>query len=90
MSENKKMTFLSLRSKEVINIADGSRLGYVCDMEIDVECGRICALILPAPTKLFSRARPREIRIPWSEIAKIGDDFILVCRREHPLPPPEK
>lgn len=84
------MTFLALRSKEVINIADGSRLGYVCDMEIDVECGKICALILPAPTKLFSRARPRDRRIPWSQITKIGDDFILVCQRDRPPLPPDK
>ena len=30
-----------LESKEVINIRDGVRLGYVCDLELDLACGRI-------------------------------------------------
>lgn len=84
VSENKKMTFLSLRSKEVINIADGRRLGYACDLELDIECGKICALILPSQGRLFSKGHPHEKRIPWSAVSRIGDDFILVCLHDPP------
>ena len=38
-----------LESKEVINIRDGVRLGYVCDLELDLACGRICAFVVSCP-----------------------------------------
>lgn len=84
--EGKKTTFLSLRAKEVINTADGSRLGYACDLELDIECGKICAIILPSQGRLFSKGRPLERRIPWSAVSRIGDDFILVCLHDPPPP----
>ena len=36
-----------LRCKEVINVTDGSRYGYVGDAEVDLETGQIRALIVP-------------------------------------------
>ena len=40
-----------LRAKEVICVKDGSRLGNVCDVEIDTCTGQLCAIIV------FGRAR---------------------------------
>ena len=37
----------TLKCKEVVNICDGCRLGYVCDVELDLISGRIIALLLP-------------------------------------------
>ena len=42
-----------LRYKEVICLSDGSRLGYVGDMELDLEQGHILALIVPGRRRLF-------------------------------------
>jgi YlmC/YmxH family sporulation protein len=42
-----------LRYKEVINICDGCRFGYVGDAELDLVSGQICALIVPGPTRFF-------------------------------------
>ena len=39
--------FSELRSKEVIDLKSGLRLGYVCDAEFDACSGQICALIVP-------------------------------------------
>jgi len=36
-----------LRVREVINIADGRKLGPIKDIDIDLEQGRISAIILP-------------------------------------------
>lgn len=36
-----------LRDKEIINISDGCRFGYVGDVEVDLETGRVKALIVP-------------------------------------------
>ncbi len=68
-----------LRQKEVINICDASRLGYVCDVEIDFESGRIKAVILPEKGRFFSFFSKRKDRIiPWDKIVRIGEDLLLV------------
>lgn len=70
-----------LRAKEVININDGRRLGPIKDIDIDLEEGRICAIILPTygSTKLIGFfSREQEIVIPWEKIVRIGIDVILV------------
>lgn len=72
-------TFSSLRDKEIVNTADGSRLGFACDLEIDPTCGKICSLLVPERTRLFKPGKCREITIPWNCIIRIGDDLILVC-----------
>ena len=35
------MTFDELREKEVINMNDCSRLGFISNVSIDVSCGRV-------------------------------------------------
>lgn len=71
-------TFNQLRDKEVINLCDGKRLGYVCDAEIDTCSGRICALIVPGAPKCLGFVRGENLRIPWECVERIGDDLILV------------
>ena len=76
----KIQTFSDLRGKEVLNICEGRRLGYVCDLEIDISCGKIIALIVPGEMRHFGLFRGEEFRIPWDCIDRIGDDIILVTR----------
>ncbi|MBO8142748.1 MAG: YlmC/YmxH family sporulation protein [Firmicutes bacterium] len=69
-----------LRLLDVINVVDGRKLGYVYDVDVDVETGRIRALLVPGEGRrlvsLFGR-RP-DIAIPWKRVRKIGVDVILV------------
>lgn len=70
-----------LRMREVINIADGRRLGPIKDIDIDLEEGRICAIILPghgAGRFMGILGREEEVVVPWNRIRKIGIDVILV------------
>lgn len=67
------------RQKEVININDGRRLGFVCDVEIDFESGRIEAIVIPGGGRLFGLiGKEKDYVIPWDRIKKIGEDIILV------------
>jgi len=71
--------YTSFRCKEVINVADGSRLGYVNDLEIDAECGKILALVVPGPCRFLGLfGREDDYVIPWPCIRRIGEDIILV------------
>ncbi|MBR5479850.1 MAG: YlmC/YmxH family sporulation protein [Clostridia bacterium] len=66
-----------LSSKEVINLCDGARLGYVTDIEIDSSCGRVISIIVPGSCGWKFWQRQVHI-IPWESIQTIGDDIILV------------
>lgn len=69
--------FQDLKNKEVIDICDGRRLGFVCDIEVDVCTGCVHAIIVP--TGGFFKGG--ELVICWCDIKKIGDDIILVDSR---------
>ncbi|MBQ9986126.1 MAG: YlmC/YmxH family sporulation protein [Oscillospiraceae bacterium] len=68
-----------LSCKEVINICDGTRYGFVNDVEIDCSSGRIISLIVHCRKTINTIfARNGDIIIPWEAIKRIGDDLILV------------
>lgn len=73
------MRIYELRQKEVINICNGERLGYVVDVEINAVTGCVEALIIPGPCKLWGiLGREEEYIIPFCKITHIGPDVILV------------
>lgn len=70
---------LDFKHKEVINITDGKRLGYVQDVTADLNSGVITSIIVPGASKLFNIFSGNDdIIIPWQNIKCIGDDVILV------------
>ena len=72
---------VEMRYKEVINICDGCRLGFVGDVEVLLPEGRVTALIVPGPCRFFGLfGRGEEFYVPWECIKQIGDDIILVDR----------
>ena len=70
---------LNFKHKEVINMKDGKRLGFVQDVCADLTTGNITAIIVPGSNKIFSMfAGANDIVIPWQQVKCIGDDVILV------------
>ncbi len=70
---------VEMRYKEVININDGCRLGYVGDVEIRLPEGHVTAIIVPGPCRFFGLfGRGEDYYIPWDCIKQIGDDIILI------------
>ena len=68
-----------LRYKEVISVEDGSRYGYVGDMEVDLETGQVKALVVPGRRRLFGLLGREDDRyIPWGTVRRFGEDIILV------------
>jgi YlmC/YmxH family sporulation protein len=66
--------------KDVINVKDGCRLGFIDDVEIDVCDGRVVAIVIFGRARFFGLfGREEDIVIPWCSIQKIGEDTILVC-----------
>lgn len=76
----------NLKQKEVINVCDGTRLGFVSDVEINLSDGRIEGIIIPGSSKwLGILGKNSEYIIPWDSIIKVGEDIILVELDERTL-----
>ena len=74
-----KTSLLELRCKEVISLSDGSRFGYIGDLELELETGRIQALIIPGRRRFFGLfGREPDRVIPWGAVRRFGEDIILV------------
>jgi len=70
---------VELRYKEVINVNDGCRLGYVGDVEICLPEGNVTAIVVPGPCRFFGLfGRGEDYYVPWDCIKQIGDDIILI------------
>ena len=70
---------MDFKHKEVININDGKRLGYVQDVCADLESGTITSIIVPGNNKFMGMfSGGNELVIDWQNIKCIGDDVILV------------
>ena len=70
---------LDFKHKEVVNITNGKRLGYVQDVYADLETGTITHIIVPGSSKIINIfAGNNDIVIPWQKIKCIGEDLILV------------
>ena len=68
-----------MHDKEVINISDGNRLGFVDDVEVDTCTAQIVALVICGKSKLFGiLGREPDIVIHWKQIEVIGEETILV------------
>ena len=68
-----------LHCKEVICVADGRRLGFVTDVEVELPKGHVVAIVVPGPCRFLGVfGRRDDFVIPWSCIRKIGPDIILV------------
>lgn len=74
-----KCSLNELKTKEVINVSDGARLGFVSDVLIDLETGNLTALLVPGAYRLMGfLGKEDDIVIRWEKIKKIGDDIIIV------------
>jgi YlmC/YmxH family sporulation protein len=69
------------RQREVVDVATGRRLGYICDMEIDSETGKIVSVSVPSGKLFSSMMKNSDTVILWEKIIKIGKDIILVDLR---------
>ena len=68
-----------LRYREVVNVSTGGRLGYVSDVVFSLPEGKISALIVPGPAKLFGLlGREDDYILPWEAVTQMGSDIILI------------
>ena len=74
-----------LQRKELVNVKDGTKIGYVDDAIIDIDTAMVKSLVVYGRLKLFGLlGRQPDIIIPWGDIQIIGGDTILVTADQLP------
>lgn len=71
-----EISYTELRSKEVVNVVSGVRMGKIIDMIIDSNGKNVLGVVVPGARRIFRASE--DIFIPWCNITKIGVDVILV------------
>lgn len=68
-----------LRNKEVINMKDGGRVGFISDVELDTRTAALTAIVVYGKLRCFGLlGREPDAVIPWKNIGLIGEDTVLV------------
>ena len=68
-----------MRNKEVISVSDGTKIGWVCDVEMETNTASLTALVIYGRARFFGLlGREEDIVIPWERVRLIGDDTVLV------------
>ena len=65
-----------LHQKEVINIRSAERIGFIDDLEVDLESGQIINLVVPRHRFFFFRKD--DFIIPWHNVVMVGKDLVLI------------
>ena len=84
-------TVEELSRKDVVNVKDGCRIGFVRDVEMD-ESGRAAAVTVErASARGNAFRKPEMMRVRWEDIVVIGKETVLVKDAEEvPLPAQKK
>ncbi|GGC80730.1 hypothetical protein GCM10007216_09130 [Thalassobacillus devorans] len=81
------MMISELQLKDIIALETGERLGQIADLDIDVNTGKVIAIIITLKGKMMGLfGKDEEAVIPWDQIINIGTDVILV-KKPFALPP---
>ncbi len=71
-----------LRSKEVVNVENGDKLGFIDDVEFDVAAGKIAAFVIFGRKRFYGIfGKDKDIIITCEQIKLIGSDTVLVTLR---------
>lgn len=73
------MLLSELKTLDVVNVVDGSRLGKIHDIELDINNGNILSIKILTISKVKSFFKGEQIVvIPWERVVKIGDEVVIV------------
>lgn len=72
-----------IRSKEVIDILTGERLGYIDDVRINLETSDVLEFVVYGSERFFGIfGKDEDIVIPCEDIEVIGQDVLLIKRSQ--------
>ena len=80
------MRLSELGGKEIVDINRAERLGVLGQTDLEFnDNGQITALIIPSVKWFGLMKRGNELRVPWSQIKKVGADMLIIDFQEGQL-----
>ena len=72
------MRISDIMEKEIINVKNGKKLGFITDIDLDVENGKVSSFSITGSSgNFFSRGAEIDT-VFWRDILRIGCDTIIV------------
>ena len=80
------MRLSELGGKEIVDINRAQRLGVLGQTDLEFsDNGQITALIIPSVKWFGLMKKGNELRVPWSQIKKVGADMLIIDFQEGQL-----
>ncbi len=71
-----------LKQKRVIDVDTAEVVGFIRDMDIDFETGRIRSVTIPQKSILSLFSGGKNVTVPWERVVAIGNEFVIVKKQE--------
>ena len=71
-----------LRQKRVIDMDTAEAIGFIRDMDIDFDTGKIKSVTIPHSGFFGAVLKGKAITVPWESVVSIGSEFVIVKQEE--------
>lgn len=71
-----------LRQKRVIDVDTAEEVGFIRDMDIDFDTGKIKSVSIPKRGILGAFSKDNNITVPWERVISIGREFVIIKSKE--------
>ena len=72
------MRISDIMEKEIINVKNGKKLGFITDIDLDVENGKVSSFSITGSSGNFFSWGAEIDTVFWRDILRIGCDTIIV------------
>ena len=72
------MRISDIMEKEIINVKNGKKLGFITDIDLDVENGKVSSFSITGSSGNFFLRGAEIDTVFWRDILRIGCDTIIV------------
>lgn len=67
-----------LRQKRVIDVETAEVIGFIRDMDIDFDSGKIRSVTIPGRGVFGTFLKEKNVIVPWESVIAIGSEFVIV------------
>ncbi len=71
-----------LKQKRVIDVDTAEVVGFIRDMDIDFETGRIRSVTIPQKGIFSLFSGVKNVTVPWDRVVSIGNEFVIIKQKE--------
>ncbi len=71
-----------LKQKRVIDVDTAEAIGFIRDMDIDFETGKIRSVTIPQKGVFGIFSGGKNVTVPWDRVVAIGSEFVIIKRNE--------